>query len=930
MLKNHIILCFLLSFAFLPAEIVVTSAESKITFLSESSGLILNTPISIFGGTVDAKVPGLQAFRQNPVFLNEGRIELGVISGVITGTFDARGLGALSLCAGENLCGDIGCSLKNITAMGDPVTLSGWVDVVEGISLDGPTTRLLMCIENRLSSDIRLNGGALSLQASVRMDRERMIYGPGIIFLNGCFVHLATGRTLVEESIVFSRAGGIVLEDSMKLSGRITFSSDVLSRKDFVIDGQGCDLDLSLGGTLYVAPGCHLTIEHLNIKGLGFGTILLADASSSVSFIGCTLALSTDYSFSTGTISFLGQDSTVMVGDKICYFTEQSCLVVDGVFLYYDPLSSVNTNGIQVADSATMVVSNGASVISVTKTFTDHALTIDRAYVVNSGRFNLTQDKKLFFRGLSANSLMLDGANLQFNFVMGSEVINTGLITIAAGKSATIRNVEINNFSPSCIELGADASLAFGDGVVLNFSRSVDLNYTLTIDGDVTMYGQGETVNLEDGGHIFVRSGSTLTVQGLAIKGLGNMQGRFILESDTSTIIFKDVTLSLSGDYDHKKGTCRFVGSDSTVVTGKNIFKFSDKALCVVDAVTVSYDPLSFPDAGNIQPRSHDGINMRFERDGVVRLVGDVRTQGNLLILFNHYQLQRDELISFKRPVSFSGGSDSCVVDGAGFSLMLPFSPEKTIIVPDGKSVVFTHVELKDFSWDALNLGKNATVSFGDGVVIKLARDLTWSKAVNFSGNVIFDLQGHELRFIPGILCQVAPGATITFRNGSFWRLSNESFPLVMSESSTLILQDMECSLSGDYSFMVGNLLFVGSTFIGTYKHNFSFLSSGVCTIKKQSSVSFFEGSRFLCAPIGSGRIVFEENSSVLVLNDATFATTGNGVSLDTGMIKLFGHCVLDGGREQESAGMLINDQTFDVQVDYKATLDVEGLVVNY
>jgi hypothetical protein len=542
----------------------------------------------------------------------------------------------------------------------------------------------------------------------------------------------------------------------------------------------------------------------------------------------------------------------------------------------------------------------------------------------------LTQDKKLFFRGLSANSLMLDGANLQFNFVMGSEVINTGLITIAAGKSATIRNVEINNFSPSCIELGADASLAFGDGVVLNFSRSVDLNYTLTIDGDVTMYGQGETVNLEDGGHIFVRSGSTLTVQGLAIKGLGNMQGRFILESDTSTIIFKDVTLSLSGDYDHKKGTCRFVGSDSTVVTGKNIFKFSDKALCVVDAVTVSYDPLSFPDAGNIQPRSHDGINMRFERDGVVRLVGDVRTQGNLLILFNHYQLQRDELISFKRPVSFSGGSDSCVVDGAGFSLMLPFSPEKTIIVPDGKSVVFTHVELKDFSWDALNLGKNATVSFGDGVVIKLARDLTWSKAVNFSGNVIFDLQGHELRFIPGILCQVAPGATITFRNGSFWRLSNESFPLVMSESSTLILQDMECSLSGDYSFMVGNLLFVGSTFIGTYKHNFSFLSSGVCTIKKQSSVSFFEGSRFLCAPIGSGRIVFEENSSVLVLNDATFATTGNGVSLDTGMIKLFGHCVLDGGREQESAGMLINDQTFDVQVDYKATLDVEGLVVNY
>jgi len=928
-IKKLYFLSFFIGFAFsLSSKIIVTSAESKIAFLTPSSGILIHQPLSVLGGSVDATIPGTNALRGGVLTLKDGKIEIGGLSGTFSGSFDPSLQGELFMQNGDSLSGDAGCLLKKISILGGGVVLSGWIDAREGIFLRDSGSSLSLYLENRLFSSISLNGGRLTLLSSLRMDNGKTIQGPGTVILNGASLFLSLGGSVGQGSVVFVQSGGLVLEDTLSLSGKITFSAENGARESFFIAGQGCDLDLSLGGTVYIASGCSLTMENVNIKKLGKGAIILQDSTASLTFIGCTLELATDYYFSRGNLSFIGRNSTVIVGERVCYFNEECKLLVDAISLFFDPLSSTNNNGIQLIEPAEIIVKNGGKVVSISKVYADLSLTIDNSYSVRSGRFDLTKERKLFYRGLKSNSLILDGTNLILNFV--DVGVDSGLIHVPTGKSAVLRNVEINNFSPASIKLDPNSNFALGDNALLNISRTVDLNYTLTIDGNVTISGFGEALNLVGYGKIFVRSGATVTFHNMTIAGLGNNYGRFVFESDTSTAIFKNVTLLLSDNYDHEKGVLKFVGSDSFVVTGKNTFSCIKKGVCIVDGVNLFYDPLAFPDTANIQPRSHDGLNIQCLQEGAVRVVGDVQEQGSLEITTSEYVLQHDEAISSQRHLSILGSGDECTVTGNGYSLILPYLPEPSIFVSANKNVHFCNIEFRDFSCEIFNLEKNSSISLGDGVVIKLNRDIVLSLPMNITGNVIFDLQGHDLRFEPGVSCSVASGATVTFKNGKFGGLSNELTPVDLSFGAKCVLQDMECFLDKDYSILNGDLIFQGSNFITTYKNTFAFLSSGLCTIKRQSSVSFYQGSTFLFAPEDRGRIVFEDKSSVLILYDATLVVRKNIMRLHSGLMKLFGHCVLDGGSAVESSGILINDKTFDIQVDYKATLEVVGEVVNY
>ncbi len=909
------------------AEIITTGLSSKITLLNISSSIVFNSPVRAFCGFFDAHSSGEAPFQGDLLKLSNARIEISSVKGLLSGYLDPAKKGSLDLLAGDSFWGDSGCLLSSISATGNPVILAGWVDFSSPLILKSSETTLFLSLENNILSDISLNGGTLALLRDTTFNKAFFINGPGIVSLGGQVLSFALGARIISSPLIIVGSGDLVLNDALRLSSSLTFSALDLLKNKFHIKGQGNILDLSFGGTLSVPRGSVLTIQDTSIKGLGAGSIVAEDGAA-INFVGCTIFLSSDYTFSCGNITFIGENSTMVVGDKVCSFDGSCLLVVDGVFLYYDPLSALNANGITVFDPDRISAVRGAGVLSINKKYSDLGLVFDDTSNVCSGRFDISSDNKLFFRGLFTENLTIDGSDLFLNSVNIAAGEVSAQIVVPENKTAILRNCVINNFQPESISLGRNASLSFGDNVELVVTKKIALTSHMRIAGNVTMYGCSDILDLSAVGSFVISDGATLVLQDFVINGLGNNAGKFILEGNSSSVIFKNVTIVLSDDYDHSLGVFKFQGSDSCILTANKKISFKLRGKCVIDGVTLFYDSLSYPDMGNINPMIPDGTSLVFVRGGSISVIHDVLSSGSLSLIDDIYDLQRNEALSVAKKLSFNGASDSCVINGGGFSLSFPFSSEKVICVGDRKSIEFKNIVLKDFYWESIDFGRDSRVSFGDGVFIQLSQELLVSKSLFITGKVVIDLSGHSLNFVDSAQFILAPNAELSLYNGKILDISNVQAPFNIANNATIILHEIECNLSDDFSIAEGNCVIEGNVWISTRQHNFLFSSPNSFVIKKQSTLFLDSDSTFSFSSENK-QFIFEDKSSVLSLRNSTFSVGLPGLFLQKGTLKVEGICVLDGGNGPGAQGLVVENQSFDVFVDYKASLDLKGLITN-
>jgi hypothetical protein len=98
--------------------------------------------------------------------------------------------------------------------------------------------------------------------------------------------------------------------------------------------------------------------------------------------------------------------------------------------------------------------------------------------------------------------------------------------------------------------------------------------------------------------------------------------------------------------------------------------------------------------------------------------------------------------------------------------------------------------------------------------------------------------------------------------------------------------------------------------------------------IKKQSNL-YLDSDSIFCFSSISKQFLFEDKTSVFSLNNSTFSIGSPGLFLQKGTLKAEGICVLDGGNGVGAQGLVIEDKSFDILVDYKASLDLKGLITN-
>ena len=905
---------------------VASGLESRIKLIKPTSLFVLNENLAGFSGTLETALNASAVIRGRLVESKGGRIESGVFRGVLSGVFDPMNLGMLALSGGKSFWGDLGTQVAGVTVSGANNQLGGWVELASPILFTDANSELALGLQNNLMQNLILNGGSLRLISSLELNEGIVFLSSGTVDLAEKTLILRSGDTFFSGNITWTGGGQIVLYDKLKLSGR--WQVDTPSSAVTKINGFGRTLDFSLGGTMVVKSGCNLVFDNVVLQGLGSGSILLEDDTALVTFIGCSLVLDRDYTFIKGQILFIGKDSYVIAGDSVCTFSGSSNLKVDAVTLYFDPLSSTNQSAINVIAPSNILELHGGRVLSIHKKNVNTRMVVDDAVSVCYGHIDLTVGHPLRFRGLNSSSPVLQGLDLIFRCVKADLLLKQPLIIVDPGKQALIKDALFLNFDPACVQCGDAAELSFGNNVELNISRPIALTSTCKIAGNVMVRGSGDIFDISKG-TITVASGASLVLQDLVLFGLGNTCGKIVLEDATASVVFKNVTLVLSDDYVQTKGKFVFQGTLSTIVTGSYGLSFKGSAQCIVDGVSVVYDPLAFPDAKNIIPSSHDGINLIYRKGGSVSLINDSRVAGSLTMTSSVYVLQRNESLLSNRVITFASDLDTCVIDGQGFALSFPFGQREVLSIPQNKRLELSNIVLKDFMWQHLKLDAGSKMAFGENVMVQLSRDAIITSDIIIKGKVVFDCSGNKLVFQDGCGFVFEDNGRLELRNGFLLDLFGDNTIFKMRDDSRLTLQDMECSFSNNFIFSKGVLAIAGSNIFSTHGHSFIYTSPSSLCIQTSSALLFDQDSIFrFDSQVESPQIYFADKTSLLHLNGSILSAGLKGLILERGTLQIDGSSVVSGDDGHAAYGIHFNEQTLDVNVSLKAVLDLQGLIV--
>ena len=166
------------------------------------------------------------------------------------------------------------------------------------------------------------------------------------------------------------------------------------------------------------------------------------------------------------------------------------------------------------------------------------------------------------------SSINLNGgtSSLQsdLNFGSGSQFTGSGTIT-GNGNSAVLGGSDLT-ITSTLTWVSAD--------IVAN--SQLTLWGTWNLIGDVHILGRGNILDLSHGGKLFIKSGATVHIANLTIRGLGS-RGTINFQDNTGQLKLTSCTIELDDDYTFNNGGV-YIDGPTTVITADNILTFDTNA----------------------------------------------------------------------------------------------------------------------------------------------------------------------------------------------------------------------------------------------------------------------------------------------------------------------------------------------------------------
>lgn len=474
----------------------------------------------------------------------------------------------------------------------------------------------------------------------------------------------------------------------------------------------------------------------------------------------------------------------------------------------------------------------------------------------------------------------------------------------------------------------------------IELHAKTDVKGTWTFGGDApgVMNGNGNTLDLTNGGTLWVKSGCGVALVDVVLKGLGS--GHIVFEDANSTFTLSNTTIVLDSDYSVTQGSFYAKGDNCKVITGDKLLTFEQKGTFSVDAVSIFYDHLASPDINNIRPYEDDGTHLILLNGGRILTTAGGGIGGDLILdAASNFLTTNEHFDGTSRILQFRGDiSSDMVLDGRGLFIYCASSGTPLIHVNDGKNAVLKNIVLKDFEPGHVQLGVGSTLIFGDHVKIELPENIDLNTTWSFVGGVsTIDGRGSRvsLNYQPAIM--VDHGTTLVLHNvgisglagaGDDDYITSSNNLRCLGHDSVICAHDVKFVLSSDFTFTCGNIDVQDEVHIEGRGSKFIYSSPDDLTITSNSTLFLERGLTFSYESTSTTapkeRIVFQESSSRLYLDGCTFHATTTGVKFQKGTLVVDDLVNLE-SEATSTMDAIVLDSGLSIEILGSATLSMDG-----
>lgn len=377
MLRKKIKIIIILAWFPLCTSMQLRDKNSRIK-VSTGSTLVFQTQLTNFQGHLEREaggnLSGQSIIFDYGVFIDDGKIirlsgELGV------GLSDTIFLDGNKIFNGSSQM--LG---QSINISGDNNRLQGEVIFSKDLYLVDASSSYTHAMTRSVNKNILLNGGTVYLEEDLKFVAEKLIKGPGTVVLNKRKLIFGANDIVCDTPLYFDNANNIALNAHTSLNNTWTFSGP----NNMICGG---DTVLSLGtGSIVVERGSTLIFHRVTIDYLSGSNIFCLDDSASVVFNNCHLILSSDFTFSLGSLTLAG-DVTLSGTVKFNYLSSQPSTIASfsnvtldrNMTFSYDPLVN-RSDLIQFTDETSILYLNGSTIVATSPgmTLTKGTMIVDR------------------------------------------------------------------------------------------------------------------------------------------------------------------------------------------------------------------------------------------------------------------------------------------------------------------------------------------------------------------------------------------------------------------------------------------------------------------------------------------------------------------------------------------------------------------------
>ncbi len=490
--------------------------------------------------------------------------------------------------------------------------------------------------------------------------------------------------------------------------------------------------------------------------------------------------------------------------------------------------------------------------------------------------------------------------------------------------------------------------------ITVNTRTNLTGTYNFTGNGTSSnLIGRGNILNLNGGGVINVGNNHTLFINSLHIKGLGaGGGGNITMAASTSKIYLSNCILDLNGTYTLAQGLMIFEGGHCKVLThtAERFVVSGATTQLRVDGTVLYYEsldkmpeyPFSVVSSATITRANGGEIRSNWiAGSGGETLIQQTSAQGANFTNTN-IVLTSDSKLRFVNATPAT--PKAMVFDGKNNTVFFQAGADQPITIDQNTTVTFQNVILDNFDTSKILFGPAASIVFGDGVVIRVAKNLSQTSTFwNITGNTTIVGDGSSLVTVGTQMIRLSgTNKSLTLQNLKML-CSNFNSLKVNTTTGTVNMQDCELIMTATgITFDTGSLNFSGrSAITGADATSingiptFSLTTTGTLTIQSNSTLTINKDTTFNYEPntANDSSIVsvmkrhfrMQDPSARLVLDSCTLATGTKGLALDYGNLVIDGHTYLNintAANAEFEIGTGLN-----TELTPAAILDVDGAV---